>query len=84
MHALTLRGISDNTHDKLKAEARERGFSMNKWICSLLASRFDRKAFVPQQHKDLDHLFGSMTQEDCDAIDDTVNECRTIDKELWT
>jgi len=84
MHALTLRGISDNTIEQLKSEAREKGFSMNKWICNLLSPRFEPKAYVPQQHKDLDHLFGSMTEEDCDAIDSTTNACRTIDKELWS
>ena len=83
MHVLTLRGISDNTLENLKDEARERGFSMNKWICSLLASRYERKAYVPQKHNDLDHLFGTMTKEDCDIIDDTVSECRKVDKELW-
>lgn len=60
------------------------GLSMNKWICSILAHRFERKAYVPQQHTDLDHLFESMTQEDSDTIDSTVNDCRTIDEELWT
>jgi len=83
MQALTLRGIPDDTLAKLKAEARERGFSMNKWICSILDSRFERKAFVPQPHRDLDHILGSMTEEDSEAIESTVNELRTIDKELW-
>jgi len=84
MHALTLRGLSDNTLEQLKNEARKHGLSMNKWICSILAHRFERKAYVPQQHTDLDHLFGSMTQEDSETIESTVNDCRTIDEELWT
>lgn len=56
---------------------------MNKWICSLLINLFERKAYVPQQHKDLDHLFGAMTQADCDVVNQTVNECRTIEEDLW-
>ena len=83
MHALTLRAISGDTIQKLKEEAREHGFSMNKWICSLLAGRFERKPYVSFKHGDLDHLFGTMTKEDCDALHRTVQESRAVDKDLW-
>lgn len=83
MHALTLRGVPGDTLQKLKEEAREHGFSMNKWVCSLLSGRFERKPYVSLRHGDLDHLFGTMSQEDCDALDEVVRESRTVDKELW-
>ena len=83
MHALTLRGVSSETIRKLKEEAREHGFSMNKWVCSLLAGRFEGKRYVQQKHGDLDHIFGSMTEDDCAEIDSVVKECRTIEKDLW-
>jgi len=83
MHALTLRGVSDDTVRKLKEEAREHGFSMNKWICSLLARRFECKPYMQDEHTDLDHLFGSMTKEDCDALASSVQDNRIVDKELW-
>jgi hypothetical protein len=84
MKTLTLRGISPDLAEKLRRRAARQGKSVNRCIVDLVEeSVLGDTSGKPRQHHDLDHLFGSLSEEDARLIDAAVAESRTIDEEVW-
>jgi hypothetical protein len=81
MATITLRGLSDEMLETLKKRAQESGLSMNKFIIQKITDSLEEGQ--KGVHHDLDHLFGTMTTEDSDAICEISQEQRKIDPELW-
>lgn len=83
MSTITVRQLSDETVKRLKTEAKARGFSMNRWIVRVLEERTHPSPFKKKTHRDLDDLFGSMSEESFREVERTLEETRAIDEELW-
>lgn len=83
MKTITVRGLDENTYRKLKEEARQSGRSMNRLVVETLSEDFTRHDEAPIEYHDLDELFGSWSQEEYEAITQSVDRNRQIDSELW-
>ena len=84
MGAITLRGLDDETLDRLRQIAREKGSSMNRLILGWVEESLDRPRKGPDgRYHDLDELFGEMTPEDAATIAASSAEQRKVDPELW-
>lgn len=85
MSVISLRGLSPDLVESLKAEARREQTSMNRYIVNLIQDRLGgNQAGKPRVYHDLDDLFGTMTLEDAQAIEESVAAQRQIDPELWS
>lgn len=84
MAAITLRGMNNDTLERLRAMARENGASMNRLILGWVEENLGkpRKAADNRYH-DLDDLFGQMPDEDAACVAASSAEQRKIDPELW-
>jgi hypothetical protein len=83
MPTLTVRGLSDETVQRLKREADAAGTSVNKLIVSKLEGFATGSPFKPRTYHELDHLFGTLSAADARALDKSSRAQRRIDKELW-
>lgn len=86
MKQLTVRGLDDELYDALKAEAKHKGVSLNRYVLSLLqrALGFTEKPKPADgAFDDLDYLAGTWTQEEAEAFDLELQKQREIDKSLW-
>ena len=87
MKQLTVRGVKNDLHNALKAEAIRRGMSMNRIILLLLreavgltnGSRQGSAVF-----DDLDHLAGTWTEAEAAEFQRQLASQRVIDEDLWS
>ena len=85
MKAITIRGIDDNISEKLKESAKEEGKSVNRFLLELIdrnVSGQEKKSYS-KQYKDLDHLFGQWSEDEFLKIQNSIENQRDIDQELW-
>ncbi|MEW6378031.1 MAG: antitoxin [bacterium] len=85
MKTITVRGIDPDLAAKLKQVASEQSKSINQIALETLKKGL---GLEPQEklakiYHDLDHLFGSWTEEEFTTIEDKINRERKIDEELW-
>jgi len=84
MATLTLRGLSGETIEELRVRAREAGLTMNRYLVRMLeAETTDAESHKPPEHRDLDHLFGSMDEEEYRLVTEASTRQREVDPELW-
>ena len=86
MKQLTIRGVSNDLHSKLKEEADRRGTSMNRVVLALLKEAMGvngGNGRYTTTFNDLDHLAGTWTAEEARTIEQELNNQRTIDEDLW-
>lgn len=85
MRAISLRGVDEEIARKLKAEAAQRGTSVNALILQLIRAGIGIKAPATKRHEyhDLDQLAGTWTEEDAAEFARTVSDFEQVDKELW-
>jgi ABC-type uncharacterized transport system substrate-binding protein len=83
MATVTLRGLSASTVEDLKQEARRAGVSLNRLLVQRLEKQRFRSTLRPRDYDDLDHLFGTLDEEEYQRITEAVAEQRRIDPELW-
>jgi hypothetical protein len=82
VNAITLRNLPPSVAKAVEDKARRESLSLNKAVVRLLeeaTGESDRKAL----HHDLDHLAGSWSVEDYEAVMETRREHRQIDPEMW-
>lgn len=87
MVQLTVRGVKDELHTALKAEAARRGLSVNKVVLALLQEKVGlSNGFQSKQpvFDDLDHLAGTWTKEDAAEFQNQLTAQRNIDPEIWS
>lgn len=86
---LTLRGVDAPLERHLHAEARRRGLSINRTALQLLRQAVGLEgalAAAPRRREhfiDLDHLFGTWTEDEAKEFDRALAEVRRMDPELW-
>jgi hypothetical protein len=87
---LTVRGIEPALDQRLRAEAKRRGVSLNRVTLQLLRQSLGlelRPALEAPDavcSTDLDHLAGTWTKEDAQEFDRELGALRRIDPELWS
>ena len=85
MKAITIRGIDQNTSDKLKKAANKNNMSVNQFVIDMIKEKLGLKKVkqFTTKYEDLDHLFGKWTQKEYKDIQNRIDTDRKIDKELW-
>lgn len=76
----TIRNIPLLVDQYLRQRAKATGSSFNQVVLDALMRGTDEKV---ARRTDFDFLIGSMTQDEANAIESTVQATRTVDKELW-
>ncbi len=85
MKAITIRGIDNDISEKLKESAKEEGKSVNRYLLELIDRNIDgeKKKKYSKKYKDLDHLFGKWSEDEFLKIQNSIENQRDIDQELW-
>lgn len=86
MKSITIRGIDDELSTLLRTLSKEKSKSINQFILDVLRQEtglVKAKNFTRCYH-DLDHLFGSWSEEQYQQIEKDIQSQRGIDKELWS
>lgn len=84
MNQLTLRGFDDELEDYIRRLARREGISLNRAVMRLVrrgANLDDPDADVVGTS--LDHLMGTWTVDEADAIDRALRDFSRIDEAMW-
>ncbi len=86
MKAITLRGIDQETSEKLKKAASRQGKSTNRLILDIIKKELglDKEKKYSRKYSDLDDLFGRWSEEEFRKINDKISRERRIDPELWS
>lgn len=84
MNQLTIRGFDDELVDYIRNLARREGISLNRAVMRLVR----RGANLDEPDADvvgssLDHLMGTWTVEEADAIDRALQDFSRIDEAMW-
>ena len=86
MNQLTLSGFDDELMQEMKRLAKRDGVSLNQLALRLLREGVG----LPDKMKDattvgssLDHLIGTWTDAEADAIDDALKDFETVDEAMW-
>lgn len=85
MKTMTIRGLEPSLIDKLKANAKKQGKSLNQFVIDTLKQQMGlkkEKKFTAVYH-DLDHLFGKWSDTEFEKIQAKIDSERIVDKELW-
>ena len=85
MKAITIRGVEPEVADKLKMIAEEKGKSINQIVLDIIKKNLGlhKEKKYTREYDDLDTLFGRWSEDEFSVIDNTINQSRQIDKELW-
>nr|HID58907.1 toxin-antitoxin system HicB family antitoxin [Desulfobacterales bacterium] len=85
MKTITVRGIDPDLAERLKRTAADQSKSINQLVLDILRRSLgmEKQKRFTRIYKDLDHLFGSWTEEEFRAIQDKITLERKIDEELW-
>ncbi|MDE0192160.1 MAG: hypothetical protein OXQ90_12455 [Gammaproteobacteria bacterium] len=84
MNQLTIRGFDDELADYIRRLARREGISLNRAVMRLVrrgANLDDPDADVIGSS--LDHLMGTWTVDEADAIDRALQDFSVIDEAMW-
>ena len=86
MNQITLRGFDDKLAQSIRSLAEQEGTSLNQAALKLLR----RGAGLPDGgHKgdtvgsSLDHLIGTLDQDEADRIESALGDFETIDESIW-
>ena len=85
MGSLSIRGVDEELSRRLKNAARRNNRSVNQYVLELLRQQtgIEKTKKFTKIHSDLDHLFGSWSEEEFEAVQGKIDTESTIDDELW-
>lgn len=85
MKTITLRNLPPQIERKVEEKSRELGLSLNKTVARLLEECLlpSARPLGGRRYRDLDHLAGTWRPEEADELDESLDEQRRIDPELW-
>ena len=86
MNQLTVRGFDDELSAAMRRLAKREGISLNQAALRLLrkgAGLTDGTGGADTVGSSLDHLIGSWTKQEADAIDSALEDFETIDEAIW-
>ena len=85
MGSLSIRGVDEELSMRLKDAARRSNRSVNQYVLELLRQKtgIEKTKRFTKIHSDLDHLFGSWSEAEHNAVQGKIDVERIIDDELW-
>ena len=85
MGSMSIRGVDEQLSALLKQQAAIAGKSLNQLVLEMLKKNvgMEKKKKFTQEYHDLDHLFGSWSEDEFNTIQGEIDEQRRIDTELW-
>jgi hypothetical protein len=85
METITIRGVAPEITEKLKLAALQQNKSINQIVLELIKENLGLKKEkqYSREYTDLDHLFGSWSDDEFKKINAKINQERQIDQELW-
>ena len=86
METISIQGVDERLSALLKQQAAKARTSVNQFILDTLKKHvgFEQEKESSGEYDDLDHLFGSWSEEEFTAIQGTISSERRIDPELWS
>ena len=85
MGSLSIQGVDEQLTALLKQQAAKARTSVNQFILDTLKKHvgFEKEKKITEEYDDLDHLFGSWSEEEFSEIQGAISSERRIDPELW-
>lgn len=85
MGSLSIRGMDEELSKRLKEAARRSNRSVSQYVLELLRQQtgIEKSKRFTTIHSDLDHLFGTWSEEEHEAVQGKIDAESTIDDELW-
>lgn len=85
MKQLTIRGFDEELARKIHRLARREGLSLNQAVLKLLrkGAGLEAKEEVDIVGSSLDHLIGTWSAEEAEAIERAVADFEEIDESMW-
>ena len=85
MKAVTIRGVGPEVADKLKLAAAKQSKSINQLALEIIKEGLGLKKGIQfsREYDDLDHLFGSWSDDEFKKIHAKIDQERQVDQELW-
>ncbi len=85
MGSLSIRGVDDRLAALLKKKAQASNRSVNQFVLEALKRHvgLEKEERFTKEHHDLDHLFGTWSENEYHKIQDKIDAERQIDEELW-
>ena len=84
MGAITVRNLPPGVARAVRERAKREHLSLNKTVVKLLEEATGMSSNVrPTIHEDLDHFFGTWSDEEATAFDEALREQRQIAPEMW-
>ena len=83
---LTVRGFDAELERVLRETARRRGVSLNRAALELMRRGSDLPEGGPDAGcvgSSLDHLIGTISDDEADRVLEVVASCNRVDEELW-
>jgi len=85
MGSLSIRGVDSSLADLLKEKASIANKSVNQFVLEMLKKHvgLEKSKRYTARYDDLDHLFGSWTEENYAEVQKKIDSERQIDEDLW-
>ncbi len=85
MGSISIQGVDEQLTALLKQQATKARTSVNQFILDALKKHvgLENEKKFSKEYDDLDHLFGSWSEEEFSEIQGTISSERRIDPELW-
>ena len=85
MPTLSIRGLSDETAARLKEMAREHHLSVNAQVLEFVRQGLGLPGPESRRrrHTDLDHLAGTLSEDEAQALEEHLKAFEAVDPELW-
>ncbi len=85
MGSISIQGVDEQLTALLKQQAAKARTSVNQFILDTLKKHvgLEKEKKFSKEYDDLDHLFGSWSEEEFSEIQGTISSERRIDPELW-
>ncbi|OQX27158.1 MAG: hypothetical protein BWK80_06700 [Desulfobacteraceae bacterium IS3] len=84
METLIIREMEPSLVEELKKAAEQEGKSMDRFLAEIIERYLNmRKREEVRTYHDMDHLFGTWSEEEFSEIQGKIDSERNIDRELW-
>ena len=84
METISIQGVDEQLSALLKQQAAKARTSVNQFILDTLKKHVGLEQEKEATWDDLDHLFGSWSEEEFTTIQGAISSARQIDPELWS
>jgi hypothetical protein len=84
MEMIIIREMKSSLVEELKKAAEQEGKTMDRFVAEIIERYLDmRKDREARTYHDMDHLFGTWSEEEFHQIQGKIDSERKIDREVW-